>query len=259
MWKLSPVQVEEVCARYVAGETSPALAREFGVSGEAIRGLLDRRNIPRRTPEVARVQFKVNHSFFESVASEAQAYWLGFVAADGSISGNELSISLQTRDEEHLALFLNHIQSSHRIRTYTYDSLQFCRVSIKSRPLIAALARYAITSNKSFTLRWPSLSDTLLPHFTRGYVDGDGGFFSGKNPTFHVTSNEAFIQDLQSSLMANCNLTRTRCYRRHPESPIDTLRYVGRHQITRIFHYLYDGAHIWLPRKRSIIEPHLSI
>jgi hypothetical protein len=78
-------QKEEICRRYLQGEGSYALAREFGVAGFTVSRLLNQRGIKRRFGSEAHRTHSANHSFFNTIDTEEKAYWLGFLAADGCI------------------------------------------------------------------------------------------------------------------------------------------------------------------------------
>ena len=54
----------------------------------------------------------MNENIFQQIDSNNKAYWLGFLAADGSVKGNELSIGLSSKDRGHLAKFLTFIGSN---------------------------------------------------------------------------------------------------------------------------------------------------
>jgi hypothetical protein len=53
---------------------------------------------------------KFNEHYFDEVDSEAKAYWLGFIFADGCVLWNErtrnyaLQVGLQGRDVDHLVM-----------------------------------------------------------------------------------------------------------------------------------------------------------
>lgn len=267
MKKLTDIQVIEVCQRYIEGESSPKLAKEFNISSVAIRGLLKRRGIKRREQSIAQKKYAHNETFFSSIITEEQAYWLGFIAADGYISSENkgspaLVVSLAVKDIEHLYRLKKALQSNHPVKEYNYSKVQFARIFIRSKQLVSDLAAYGIISNKTFSLPWPSLSEELLIHFLRGYVDGDGGFYitsrkeypeklNYTNHAFSVTSNRFFIEACQQFLMQKCGLSLTKLDQRHKGTPIFTLRYSGRQQCIRIGKLLYSGAAIYLPRKHD--------
>ena len=270
MKKLTDIQVVEVCQRYISGEASTTLAKHFNVSPVAIRGLLKRRNIERRGQVAAQRKYTHNEAFFSSIENEEQAYWLGFIAADGYISSSNnssnaaLVVSLAMKDIEHLYRLQKALQSNHPIKEYIYSKVQFARLFIRSKQLTDDLASYGIVAAKTFTFNWPILPEKLLVPFLRGYVDGDGGFYINSNKKdfkranytnhiFSVTSNKLFIEACQQFLMEKCALLQTKLDQRHTNIPIFTLRYSGRQQCLRIGKLLYEGATIYLPRKRNCV------
>lgn len=261
MRKLTDIQVTDVCERYQSGESSEALAKEFGLVGASVRGLLNRRGIARRSRSECNRQYYCDHDFFDVVDNEEKAYWLGFIAADGNIdSRNMLVVTLATQDIEHLQKLAKALNSTHPVQRYDYGTKRppFVRLLISSPQIVSALGRYGVTPKKTFTLRFPDLPEHLLRHFVRGYFDGDGGFNIGKavpsNIVCSVTSNEPFLEECQKFLMLHCGLSKTKLYRRHPKVPIAALRYSGGLQVARIVSLLYSDALIYLPRKYEKIS-----
>jgi DNA invertase Pin-like site-specific DNA recombinase len=115
IWATEAEEVE-ICRRYVEGESGPVLARDFGVTDGAILGVLQRHGVPRRSSSEALRRYSCDHSFFDEIDTEAKAYWLGFIAADGCVTDkNVLSISLSSRDHDHLLRFKADIQASHPV------------------------------------------------------------------------------------------------------------------------------------------------
>lgn len=55
----------------------------------------------------------MNEDIFRSVSSPKVAYWLGFLAADGSVhkSRNQLEIGLSIKDRRHLENFKDFLES----------------------------------------------------------------------------------------------------------------------------------------------------
>src|SRR6516162_6518186 len=99
MRKLTPEQISDVCLRYQAGESSIQLGQAFGISTRAICGLLQRRGIERRSQSEAHRVYTCNHRFFHAITTELHAYWLGFLAADVSVTTRKaLALKLAPKD-----------------------------------------------------------------------------------------------------------------------------------------------------------------
>jgi hypothetical protein len=267
MKKLTISQVEEVCTRYRGGESSEVLATAFGVSGTAIRGLLKRRNVPRRNASECTRRYECNHAYFDDIQTEGQAYWLGFLAADGTITernGGNIILSLAPRDRDHVTRFAGALSSNHPIHDRNYRTCSFVAISIASPQMTSDLARYGVTPRKTATLTFPDLPPDLERHYIRSYVDGDGGFtisrsgFPTANITFHVIGNPPFIRQIQSILLRECGLRKTMLYQRRTGQPVSQMRYCGKTQTARIANYLYENATAFLPRKHDTITSYLN-
>jgi hypothetical protein len=172
--------IDLICERYLAGESSPSLGRAFGTSEVTIRNHLERRGVARRPCWSHDVRYRCNEAFFRSIETESQAYWLGFVAADGCINkGRALVLTLASVDRAHLLRFRDALAASHPVRDYLYGGhYPGATLRIVSQAMIEDLGRFGVTPRKTHTFRWPDLPTDLRPHFLRGYVDGDGGFYA---------------------------------------------------------------------------------
>lgn len=252
---MSKQQQEEAILRYQNGESSEKLAQDYGISAAAIRALLKRRGVERRSRELAARKYICDHGFFSFINSEEKAYWLGFIAADGYMYDNWLGVSLSAVDRDHLVLLATSLHSSHPIADYTQKGHAYSRLMIYSTKLTNDLKSLGITPRKTFTLQWPTLSTEMLRHFTRGYVDGDGCFTidskarNNANVYFSVTSNKPFLLDMQAYLMRHCALNQTKLFQRQKDSPIYSMVYCGKLQVRRIIDFLYQDATTYLQRK----------
>lgn len=144
-------------------------------------------------PRVARVahrnaarRYSLNESYFDAVDTPEKAYWLGFIAADGSVlrRGTKsylLRIELATRDEPHLKAFAACIGTDSPVKRAVREhggslggSGQFSRIVINSWRMVAALERAGISERKSATVApWDGPFE-LMRHYWRGLFDGDG-------------------------------------------------------------------------------------
>jgi hypothetical protein len=110
--------------------------------------------------------------FFREIKTPEQAYWLGFIAADGSVSeiaGKRLEITLSARDHEHLCEFGRTIGYGEAKKTQWRS-----RLTLYSQKLFDDLARQGIHPRKSHSLLPWDGPVHLLSHYWRGVFDGDG-------------------------------------------------------------------------------------
>ena len=254
-------QKDEISRRYIAGEGSYALAREFGVSGSNLGKMLDQRAIKRRSMSETKRIHSCDHSFFDAIDSEEKAYWLGFMAADGNVVTGRpiIKLALASKDRDHLLKFRDALQSVHAVTDYVTNTGYFgAKFSIASPQLTEGLAKHGISPNKTFTVEWPDdLAPHLLPHYLRGYFDGDGSFHVGRSPVntpvlrWEIVGNEAFCLGAQGYMMRAVEVGRTKLYVPLNSPNIRKLAYGGNRQVARIFHLMYDGATVYLSRKRE--------
>lgn len=116
---------------------------------------------------------KHNIDKFSEIKTEEDAYWLGFIYADGYVSdGNNFELSLQKNDEEHLQKLRTYLELTTKI---SVDSFR-CRLIYKNKTFVENLKNLGVVPRKSLILTFPynKIPDELIKHFIRGYFDGDG-------------------------------------------------------------------------------------
>ncbi len=258
-------QIQHICHSYLAGESSRAIANKLGCSPTSIRNLLRANNVPIRPwfgfPKTCGPRnYALNHRFFATIDTEEKAYWLGFLSADGCISdSNTLIVGLSPKDEDHLVRLRTALGANHPL--YRKPDGTAAVLAITSVVMARDLAQFGVVPRKTFTIRWPTnLPDNMLRHYARGYVDGDGGFTIWNSKTmFRVTSSREYLLGMQRFLVDTCQLRATRILESSGKGNplVGDLVYSGWHQVSRLFHFLYDDATIFLPRKKERIEPTL--
>lgn len=266
---LTKEQREEICQRYIAGESTVSLGKAFGVSKANVRRLLMTREIPRRenTPELHRT-YQCNHAYFNQPLDEERAYWIGFLLADGFVSYGKsptrrgapcIGISLSIVDLVHVERFRDAIQSNHPIKQPIAKSgygtgFTMARLVVASQELVSGAERFGIVQHKTKICTTPQLPQELMRHMYRGYVDGDGGLSLYQNrrwqdAAFDVVGTESFLQDFASWLITNAGTNPIIPVKSNNTTAIMNLRYGGMSQVSDILHVLYDDATIYLERK----------
>lgn len=266
---LTPAQREEACKRYVAGESTVALAAVYGVTKAAIRQLLITRCIPRRekTPELHR-KYTCNHAYFDQLLDEERAYWIGFLLADGYVSYRKegkgtgapvIGMSLSDIDTTHIEKFRSALQSDHPIGRYIAKSgygagKPMAQFAISSLELVNGAERYGIVQYKTKVCTTPNLPQDLMRHMYRGYIDGDGGlslYQHGRwmDTCLDVVGTKSFLLDMALWLQ-NTGIANPRILSKASNTTVVmTLKYGGLRQVSDILHFLYDDATVYLERK----------
>lgn len=141
-------------------------------------------------------------NYFEIIDTPTKAYWLGFIYADGGISGNALRFSLSIKDENRLKQFMIDLNINLDIKYYTRKlkykneirEYKCCDLYFNSPKIIQDLKKLGCGNSKTFRIRLPTLdSELLYDAFLLGFYDGDG-FQRG-----HVicSGNKKFLEDIK--------------------------------------------------------------
>lgn len=162
------------------------IAMLYGVSEGTIRKKLISANVKMRGHYVGKNS--ENH-YFQKIDSIDKAYFLGLLVADGNIinlstekkSKKRISIDLTADDGYILKLFNKYadLKTELYLCDYSLISKPKYRIAIYSEVMYDDLVKLGIRENKSKVgTVMPELKKILIPHFIRGYFDGDGIAFS---------------------------------------------------------------------------------
>jgi Mor family transcriptional regulator len=251
---LSPDQEAEVLSRLQAGEIITDLASEYNVSLFVIRNVLDRNGIER---EEKRVKYELDIHAFDRIDSEAAAYYLGFIYADGGVIANKLRVELQARDIEVLEGIRGFFKSNALIKQRDVviprsgKTTPACSIELHSQLLADRLKAIGIVPRRShFELTQEVLSNHLYRHFIRGFMDGDGSLSNGKSgPMIRFYGQQDILKWIVVTFHRELD-TNPKLSIRQREG-IKVLNYSGGRQCRKITRWLYDGATIWLSRKHE--------
>lgn len=121
--------------------------------------------------------YKVDEFYFEIINSPEKAYILGFFYADGyNNESNGIVSSTQREDRiDILTSIKDRIHADQEIKIY--PGQRAYSLTICSTKMSKDLANAGAMQCKSHILTFPDstiVSDELIPHFIRGYFDGDG-------------------------------------------------------------------------------------
>lgn len=175
--------------------------------------------------------------------NEESAYWLGFLYADGCVhtKSNEISISL--KDEEHLYKFKEAISSSNHIGVTNVDKFKkptkVFHFSIRDKQLRNDLVELGCVPQKSLKLeKIPNIKEELIPHFIRGYFDGDGSLHythDGKRVRISFLGTKSFLENIREILDTNnsISLGTGKAY---------YFQVAGQEKVYKILEYLYKDS-----------------
>lgn len=212
-----------------------------------------------------RVGKNSDNTYFEHIDTPDKAYFLGFIYADGSVQ----DLSTETNDKKTLSLtitegdryllqnFLRYsgIQATIYI-THKEDPKPRAQINIHSCKLYDDLYSLGVKPNKSkkeIYLELPELSTQLIPHFIRGYFDGDGIAFSDKKLGF--CGNKQVLEYIRKNLFAYIALDGNPQITYNESNRIYYLVF-GVRDSSKIADFLYqDKQDLYLQRKYDIYRP----
>lgn len=145
------------------------IAKKYGVHRETVRRNFKKLNLKSYNYHN---MIKHNKNKFSGIYTEEDAYWLGFIYADGYVSdNNDFEVSLKVSDIEHLKKLKNYLELKLDIKQDDYR----CRLVYRNRILVDNLKKLGVNPRKSLNLKFPkNINYDLIKHFIRGYFDGDG-------------------------------------------------------------------------------------
>lgn len=179
---------DDLLKRFYSIKTNKELNKILNRSLDGIQGRAKNLGLKKEIGGGFTRSTSVNYSFFKD-PNVLNAYWAGFIAADGCVLDNgSVSISLSTKDTNHLMRFMEDCSYTGRLSyessrvTNIYGHKSHCgeksKLSINgvSNTWIKDLYKnFSITPRKTFTLTPPNITNKehILSYIV-GYLDGDG-------------------------------------------------------------------------------------
>ena len=243
--RVSEETKEFIIKEYISGKNSEKLSKELNISPTTVCRILKNNNIKIRPGTDNKRKYPINENWLDTIDSGEKAYFLGLFYADGSLSKNknDISIRLKTEDELILIKLSKMWYSTNRVR----HEGNMSNLSIYSKKNKNRMIELGVTNNKSKTIKFPDfISDNLLSHFIRGYLDGDGGIHSKKRWRVSFTGNEYIILEINKILM-NQNINTSYYYNKKKDS--HSVMVCSYDSIKKTLDWLYADSTIHMTRK----------
>ena len=208
---------------------------------------------------------------FKKIDSEIKAYFLGFAFADGCITtkkgkGNYIGyhFRLSLIDKEIIDKFKKEWDF------FNYEEFDFSKYNAGNKiqygirktntQLYEDLKSHGLVERKSIEnshkLLFPTISKNLIPHFIRGYFDGNGSInISAKRPNLRrieiCTTSKIFLTEIKSILEQHnviCPIFRER---KNRITPLFVLEWINTRDIFSLKNFFYKDCTISLTRKKE--------
>lgn len=269
-----PLEIQEkIIEAYRNNVSMRQLEKDFDTTRQSISKFLTEKGIKTTVGNHYR-KYHHNESFFESIDTEEKAYWLGFMYADGWIQDNSnrhgqdhFGISLADKDEKHLNKFLKSLNATNPIN---YDNSntkkgqsRIAKVELTSQKTVDDLIKHGCFKKKTLILKPPSsVPDKLIPHFIRGFFDGDGsivksgGKFYEQYGKYNFSISFSCMEEIAYWLQDYFKFGSVVKDQRKEKSYSYTIG--GNNAVEEFYHILYDNATIYLERKYNRFQEFLE-
>ena len=263
------IKAQDMINFYQEGKTQKEIAELLGCSQTNVSALLRHRGIKcRDRKDVFKNQkyMDTNTSFFKKINSEASAYFLGFLYADGNIQIKNnaycVTLKLKSNDQYIIEKFRDIMSPSSSVKitqnknypnTYSY-------FRVNQKEVCEQLISHGCMPNKSLILEFPTtVPNELIHHFLRGYSDGDGciyqNHFKNKktvNTIWKIISTKQFCGQVAKILKEQLDINCSQSLSRPQTNKITTVLSVGGNlQVRKVLDCLYQDATVYLPRKHE--------
>lgn len=257
----------KICVDYTNGLSRREIMRKYSIGDKTVVRVLKNNGVQIITKTIYNRDF----DFFSSIDTESKAYWLGAIYADGNIMACEkygaYHASFSSVDKDWIEMFRSDIAYEGPLlmeHHKKYDK-DIWKLNFGNRTIAKQLIEIGCTPSKSMTMQFPTLPESLVHHFIRGYFDGDGCVFLSK-PTWHYKESDAIL--VKSTVVSG---SKDFLERLVFELPCLNKKVLGRpgHENNCLvnwntsdtcimYDYMYEGATRYLPRKKEKFEEYFK-
>jgi hypothetical protein len=242
--------MDEIIELYNQGQSGDVIAKRLNINRWTVYRRLSKMGVKMRNASEAAQKYKINDRFFEFIDTEEKAYWLGFLGADGNVSGNLLQIDLMQTDHSHLEKLKASLDAEHPVIDRMIDYAQ-CRFAVSNKKIVSDLAKHGLIPKKSSTLvPWSSEDHTLQRHYWRGLIDGDGSiFFSGNKWSISLNGSRSCCEGFGGWMRSIFPSIKGTVRQGH--GAVFQIQVSGNRAAPGIIKALYEDCTVFLNRKKD--------
>jgi intein/homing endonuclease len=240
---------------YESGLSQIKIGCIYNVNYNVIGNILRKCNIQARDHSHKSRKYTINENYFDIIDTQNKAYILGLLYADGCNypPQHRVKIELQEKDKNILEqinqeigsnkpLFFNPLNDKNDNWQNTY------RLDITNKHISEQLESLGVVQNKSLILQPPYwLKDDLIPHFLRGYCDGDGCI---SEQFIEIASTKEMCEYIHNYCVSTLNINASiRNVYNKSESNTKLLFINGKRQMQIFLDCIYKDAIMYIQRK----------
>ena len=210
-------------------------------------------------------KYSFNEHFFEKIDSEEKAYFLGLIFADGCIINDvkkyryQVTLKLHIKDKHILESFIKSVKGE--MNVWEHGQREMVEVHFSGKKMVNDLINLGAVPNKTFTLQYPIINESLEKHFLRGYFDGDGCIRvkvdkrdNTKRGDLRIVSGSLHMLDKineRMNILFGVNLNKLYGPK---DKDYKYIGWSGMSDIEKIYHGFYDNSKLFLNRKKIIFN-----
>jgi hypothetical protein len=203
---------------------------------------------------------QVKRDYFRVIDTDEKAYWLGFIAADGTIVCTKrryyITVDLQQGDLRQLERFREAIAPGAAI---TWHEDRSFSVSIGSKEMVYDVIGYGIVPNKTNFLEWPRIPEAFVIPFLLGYFDGDGWMLKRRDHAgwqWGLSGTYSFLSMVRNLIQRHTNIAISEPVRHCKDRSPHLYRIIATGKRAIIIDRTLNASGLGLPRKH--LPPHDS-
>lgn len=216
-------------------------------------------------------KYTIDEDFFMKWTPN-MAYVLGFIYADGNITGPKYNrgsyLNISSTDLCIIEQIKETLKSDHIIQIQEPSFKTFSRkikyiLHIGSNKIYKSLEERGLYPHKSLSVSLPKIPEEYLGNFTRGYFDGDGCVYLEKNTNERIkrlkiiftSGSKNFLISLEKQIRRLWGTSCKNIYNSHRSFQL----VYGSHDSYIIFSHMYvNCGKLYLPRKYSKFMTYFS-
>jgi predicted DNA-binding protein YlxM (UPF0122 family) len=232
------------------------IATKYKIHYTSIYRVINRNNISKFKNSNGKGRlYNRDDNYFKIIDTYDKAYFLGLMFSDGCVypEQNQIIINLKENDKDILLKFKEYIKYTGNL-FYIKSQKQY-RLQIRSFDMCNDLIDKGCVKRKSLILKPPNhIPNTLIRHFIRGYLDGDGSIGLYKRPNNQklfsvVLLGTQYICDfianeIKINLNINTNINKIKSIYR--------VAIYKKRDVIQFLNWIYFDTDLYLKRKYNI-------
>lgn len=257
---LNEETIKKMVDMYQNGTPLHVIGKQLHFSEGTVAKTLREHGIKIKNMSEAQRKYDINEHYFDEIDTPNKAYLLGLLYADGCRckTSNAIMINLQERDKSILEKFREELNTNKPLRfiDYSHDPNRQNQylLCITNKQIAESLYKYGIVPNKEFQIEFPDFLDkSLIPHFIRGYIDGDGWIsHNPKEKRINITGTSMLLEGIkkyiEAELGVHCSIWIPHRIK-NKQNVTRTLGIAGGIQVKTVLDHIYKDAELYLERK----------